>query len=439
MSDIILNKQQEEAVKKIERWYNTPGKIGSKQIFILAGYAGTGKTTVINYLVNNVLNIEMEKLAFATPTGKAASILIQKGIKTACTVHRLIYLAKESEELDSKGKHKTIFVKKTEIPKYDLIILDEVSMISKNMMKDILSFNCPVLAMGDPGQLPPVMAEKLDLLEHPDYMLTEIARQAADNPIIQLSMKARKGEFIREGRYGDDVIVMDRNRLPEDVLNKILNSADQIICGKNSTRIKINDYMRALNGHTSVTPEDGEKIICYMNNYEIDLNEQHEYQLVNGLIGTVNNFKIKNESEDIAVLDFKPDFLPNITTDIISDAGGFLRDEFTYDRHQKIYTLEDGSYTIKRQIFTRVQKSDPERYAEHLKEIAIEVKNRKQATNEVQISQFMYGYCITVHKAQGSEWNNVVVFDESDAFPGCRNQFLYTAITRAKKKLVILK
>ena len=97
MSDIILNKQQEEAVRKIERWYNTPGKIGSKQIFILAGYAGTGKTTVINYLVNNVLNIEMEKLAFATPTGKAASILIQKGIKTACTVHRLIYLAKESE------------------------------------------------------------------------------------------------------------------------------------------------------------------------------------------------------------------------------------------------------------------------------------------------------------------------------------------------------
>lgn len=435
---VILTKQQEEAKDLIVKWFNYETS-KDNQIFTLAGYAGTGKSFLISHIVLDVLGLNEDSVAYITPTGKAASVLVKRGIKNASTIHRLIYIAEDSDELDAKGKPKPKFTKKKEIPPYKLIVLDEVSMVSDYIMKDLLSFDIPVLCCGDPGQLPPIMSKQHDLLQHPNYTLTDIVRQAEDNPIIQVATLARTSNYIQDGRYGDDVIVIHRDRLKDEDFNKLLLKADQVICGKNDTRIKINNYMRKLLNHTSDTPEDGEKIICCMNNYDIPLDKNGEYPLVNGLIGEIKDYNDVNDKESLCTFKFKPDFLPDFTEMIIGDSGGFKENDFVYDRHQKVYELDNGQITKQRSLFTKIKKENEEEYKKYKKEVAIEMNNRKRMVNSMQIGQFFYGYCISVHKSQGSEWDKIVILDESKTFSSCKDKWLYTAITRAKKKLVIIR
>ena len=154
MSEVKLNDQQEIAKDLIVDWYLN--KTHEKLVFTLAGYAGTGKTFLINYIIKNCLDIPLHKVAFIAPTGKAASVLTQRGCLNACTVHKLIYnrIEKESQtEINGKiiKTKRFEFVKKPNIPKYKLIILDEVSMVSEKMMEDLISFGIPILCCGDVG------------------------------------------------------------------------------------------------------------------------------------------------------------------------------------------------------------------------------------------------------------------------------------------------
>ena len=434
-TDFTLTKQQDRAADMIEVWYNSYKETG-KQIFVLSGYAGTGKTTLINYVINKVLNLKPEEVAFATPTGKAASVLIQKG-SPATTIHRLIYSAVERDfETVINGKtiktKKIEFVKRRNIGKYKIIILDEISMINKKIMEDLLSYGLPILATGDIGQLPAIAAESHNLLDNPDFNLTEIVRQAEDNAILNIATKAREGKPIAFGNYNDDVIVIDRNMLNNAEFATFLLGADQVICGKNATRVKLNKLIRHLKGYSGNTPQDGEKLICELNNYEIDFND--EYSLVNGMSGTIKNFKVIDDDLKLATLSFTPDFIDSTVDGILVESSVFENDKFLYEKHQNIYLMFDGSYRLQKRIYS--SKDNDELYKKQLRE---EFLTKKKAIGTFMINQFNYGYAITCHKAQGSQWDYVVVIDESAIFGKDKDRFLYTAITRAAKKLVIIR
>jgi exodeoxyribonuclease-5 len=437
---VELTTQQQEVRLKIIDWFKNIKQ--NKQLFILQGYAGTGKTFLINHIIDD-LNLLPHEVAYGTFTGKAASILIQKG-RDAATIHRLIYTPVEEEYETKLGNetiksHKIKFVKKDSISNYKLIIIDEVSMVDEMMMKDLLSFGIPILATGDPGQLPPISGSN-KFMDNPDYFLTEIVRQAQDDPIVQLATKVRNGETIPYGNYGS-VLVLDKSTLPQSMMKNLLLKADQVICGTNSTRIYLNNEIRRHKGIDVIKdkyPIDGEKVICTVNNWELYVDLMNNYNLVNGTIGIVKNVDIHDKILNIGTLSFKPDFLPNeeYTEDVLFDSGVFLNDQYTFDLHQKALVLPEKKYRLKKFFSKKGENESQEDFQARIRQL---IRDSKESIDEQQINRFDFAWAITLHKFQGSEARRVVVFDESYIFGENSNKWLYTAITRAKEKLVIIR
>ena len=462
--EIILTGQQQEASKLIKEWIDHRTHI--TQIFTLSGYAGTGKTFLIDYLVRNILKLDDDDVAFVAPTGKAASELTKKGLN-AMTLHKLIYRVQE-EEIDEKNedgeavlddsgkpikKKKLSFVKKDQLDQeYDLIVIDEVSMVDEFILKDALSYGIPILAVGDKGQLPAIQKSH-GLLDKPDYILTEIVRQALDNPIIKIATMIRKGEYIPFGSYGTKVVVADKKRLPKEFIDNLLDSFDQVLCGTNRTRKKLNTRIRKIKGidtEKNPLPIVQDKIICLANNWELEFGGK--YNLVNGMLGYVDNVEYKpSDTVDIMSIDFKPDFYDEKPLkDLLVDPGIFSVDEntrsikpdnekFLYNMRQKIYRGIDGRLSL-RSFDREPKKKDKESTEEYSTRLINNILNR-QAKEELQINRFDFGYAITAHKSQGSEWNNVIVFDESFIMRSeeDKRRWLYTCATRAKEKLIILR
>lgn len=356
MNCISLTNEQNTAINLIKTWFNGYKK---RVPFVLAGWAGTGKSTVISK-ISEELNISDYNIRYVAFTGKAALVMKKKGLD-ATTIHSLIYEPREDEEGN------TIFKK---INKLDssvkIIIVDESSMVSRELQQDLESFRIPILYVGDSGQLPPISKDVVNLMLSPDFTLETIHRQALDNPIIWLSNEIRLGKYVKAGRYGD--AVLKTNKMHFETLDK----ADQVLCGKNNTRNIINNQMREGYGFTNVYPEYKDKLICLKNN--------NENGLVNGMLGTCVNFNEKKS-----------------------------RLSFTSDEQQVFDNLK-----IHKGIFTD--------------EV---IKYNKE------IESFTYGYGITVHKAQGSEFENVIVFEERLGDTAFHRKWLYTAVTRASEKLII--
>ena len=438
MEEVKLNNQQQEAANLIKDWFFNR-MTNRKQIFVLAGYAGTGKSFLINYLIKHVLELKSYQVMYAAPTGKAANVLIQKKC-AATTIHRMIYTPVEKEkEIEVNGKKQKIrtieFVKKKNIGYTKLIVLDEISMVSEKMMEDILSFNVPILACGDIGQLPAVAAKGHDLLKKPDYTLTDIVRQSEDNPIIKIATMARKGIDIPYGIYNGIVAVLNKNELTDDMRKLLLTKCDQVICGKNKTRLELNKEIRSYFGRESDYPVEGDKIICNENNYDIYLDDKCDYNLVNGCIGYVDKFEMVDPSKSLAKLNFTADFIKDSTEDVLVDAYIFKHNEYLYDKQQYAYLMSDGSYQLKNII----KKENKESFESYRNRLSKELKYKRKSIKTELINQFEYGYAISCHKSQGSEFDIVVVFDESEFFRGQEKKWLYTAITRAKKKLFIIR
>lgn len=401
----ILTAEQAEAENKIEQWFNH----SARQTFALTGFAGTGKTSLLQHAVCERLGLVPDvSAAFITPTGKAATVLIKKGI-AACTVHRLIYQSiTEEQEMLLNGKtvkvEKLTFKRRENIDKgIKLIVLDEASMVSDEMMFDILNFGVKVLLCGDDCQLPPV--EGLNTyLKEPDFCLRSIVRQAGDNPIIYLSSLAREGKYIPYGNYGNKAFVINRRDFTGERRKRLLTRAEQIICGLNRTRAKINDEMRKIYGYSGL-PKNGEKLICTVNNWEQYIDGEMRFNLVNGIIGQAIG-PFYDEANYMGFMQFKPDFLDEKCPEALPfDAGIFMTGAYRY-RHGDYFERFDEEGNPKG-VFT--------------------------------LNRFEYGYCISCHKAQGSEFESAIVFDESYAFKEDAHRWLYTAITRAKDRLIIVR
>lgn len=357
--------------------------------------------------------VEEKDVVYTSFTGKATQVLRKKGNKNAITLHKLLY---KYIPLPDGGFARKL---KTEL-EYKVVVVDECSMVPKNFLQTLASFPIYILCLGDNGQLPPIYKDEDNhLLDNPHIFLDEIMRQAAESEIIQLTMKIRNN--IPLTRFvGKEVQVLERKELTPDMLLW----ADQIICAKNETRIKLNNKIRELLGK-GPEPENGDKVICLHNYWDkLDFNE--DTPLVNGEVGYIKNVS----SAKIKIPSFISNNRINGVDCVLADFCSNMEDESDGVCFSRLY--------IDKQTF-----SQSEQTLKSSEEYMIKKMNnsKKSRFKKIPIPYIMtYGYAITCHKSQGSQWDKVLVIEED--FPFAKEehkQWLYTACTRAAKKLVIIK
>ena len=416
-------RDQREALDRILAWFSEGGKT-----LTLGGYAGTGKTTLLGQVRRRLPHIRM---VYASYTGKAVQVLRTKlppGTEIS-TLHRLLYtpthrvVCKVSgEDLSlpaNLGQHRpgsmaqraycdkhkpTGTARPTEdgdlidvpLPKpctavrkldwlqnlsplegIDLVVVDEASMVSDKIWADLTKWNVPVLAVGDHGQLPPIKSS-FNLMADPEIRLEEIVRQVADSPIIKMSMRARAGEFIRFGDYGDGVQKIHRAKLGRMEMDP--DSPDEmIIVGFNRTRNDTNEMIRRQLGRKG-DPTTGDIVICLRNDYERGV--------FNGNRGRLEHFDPTNP------------FMPWAEITIFGE-------DFTYE----------GGVSLE-------QFGQPKTMTDQSRKLGL----------------WDFGYAITCHKAQGSQADRVTVIEER--MPSADDEYharwLYTAVTRAVSSLVLV-
>ncbi len=370
--------QQDEALKAVSRWL----KEGRPQLFRLFGYAGTGKTTLARHFAEGVDG----GVQFAAFTGKAAQVLRSKGATNARTIHSLIYRPRGEESVTEETTGKTsvsptfTLNRQSPIARAKLVVIDECSMVDEQLGRDLLSFGTPVLVLGDPGQLPPISGGGFFTEAEPDFLLTEIHRQARDNAIIRLALDVREGREFMRGDHGEARVIGK-----EEVERDLVLGADQVLVGTNRTRRRYNSRLRELKGFTMAVPQAGDKLVCLRND--------PAKGLLNGSL-----WKVMTASRE---------------------------------------TTKPGI-----NLLVSPEEDDPDRGVAKIKLLKDTFENPDTEIGwaaRKRYDDFDFGYALTVHKAQGSQWNEVMLFDESWAFKDTRARWLYTAITRAAQRLTIVR
>ena len=393
---MILTKKQEEGLKTAVARY----KAGEKYVTI-SGYAGSGKSTLVRFIIE-VLNVDADDVCYCAFTGKAAEVLRKKGNKNACTLHRLLY---ESIPKPDGG----FFRKPKPQLDYNVVVVDEVSMAPKSLIDLLFKHNVYVICLGDPGQLPPIEKDEDNhLLDHPHVFLDEIMRQAQESEIIQLTMKIRNGESI-DYYNGKEVKIIPYSQLNTGVLQW----GDQILTATNAKRQTINNQMRQLLNYPN-HPVDGDKMICLRNYWE-DFSIKGD-PLINGTIGILkNSFQTWREIPRFVKSNIRR--FDVLTGDFIIPDTNDMYD--LIDMDQKM--ILTGSKCCDWKMSYRLGKLRPK-------------------YGDIVPKEFAYAYAITIWKAQGSEWNNVVVLEENFPYDKeTHKRAMYTATTRASQKLVWVK
>jgi exodeoxyribonuclease-5 len=383
-----LSDDQKASLAHILEWYQKDRE--DMQYVTLGGYAGTGKTTLIAEIRRALHELDPGlKVGFVSFTGKAARVL-QSKIKEADvlfrqdsvgTIHALIYTPVLND------KEEIVGWKQKESIDRNLIIIDEASMVDSMIWEHLLSYQVPMIVVGDHGQLPPIKG-KFSLMQSPLLKLEKIHRQAAKNPIIGVSIQARENGVISPGKYSSTVIKFspDSPDTAETLEEMLTNYKDDtlILCGYNRTRKRLNTYIRNALGFESPTPSIGDRVICLRNN--------HKAQIYNGMLGTI--VKISQKNDRVYDTDIQLDGEDDTYSGLISV------EQFDADT-----TL---NFTENRALYHGIDLFD-------------------------------FGYALTVHKAQGSQARRVILFEErfgrmtDDEW----KRWLYTAVTRAEKELYI--
>lgn len=398
----MLGAEQEAAVEAARAWWHKGSP--ESQSFTLTGYAGTGKTTLVQHIVDELAPRDVVYGAF---TGKATQVLRDRNGVDANTIHSLIYIPRQSVKqklLELEGKYYRELnpfkrsklkdsireeqkranspgwvprkLEESRLKTADLIVLDEVSMIETPLGRDLMSYEVPVLALGDPMQLPPINGETYFDLDNPNAHLTEIHRSAKDSIVTKVATAVRK-----RGSYGLKPDLGLVTTPGESLVNA------QVLVGRNATRFHWNQLIRTAKGFSEPLPQQGEKIIVLANNYE--------YGVRNGEM-----FTVENEPED-------PD-----------DEGVLQLEVRGTGKEQQLVKLPVWSMGF-------TDGKEGEDFA-------------KQA-GRGDVCAATFGYAITTHKAQGSQWPEVLVIDESAVFRDKRKQWIYTAVTRAQESIKVLR
>lgn len=359
---IEFSEDQLLAIKSITEWRGDWRT--RKQTLTVGGYAGCGKTTLISHLVG-----EWDDVRVAALCGKAAYVLRNKGVENASTIHRLIY----DPTKDERGRTK--FILKDRLPGVGVIIIDEASMINKQLDADLRKFRLPILLFGDHGQLEPI-GDNPNLMLDPEIRLEKIHRQAENNPILRLAAALREGRKIPKSWES----ACGRLTLgPRQTFWDIVDNYDaidpwQFVCGYNKTRHEVNRRCREVQGYKDIL-EVGDIVLCLKNNYD--------YGIFNGMQAEVVGIDSDIEDSELDI---------TIRTD---------------DGEQKELTC------LASQFGADQDKDHMDR----------------------DVALFDYGYCLTCHKSQGSEFDKVAVLEEVARIWDVR-RWSYTAATRASEQLI---
>ena len=367
---------QARVIMQIADWWQS-----GQPEFYLAGYAGTGKTTIAQLAVEAIESRARRaiQVLYAAYTGKAANVLRRKTGQPAMTLHRILYRAVEDVET---GKVRFVLNPDSPLADADLLIIDECSMVTQRIADDARSFGKRILVLGDPGQLPPIEGQSPFTRRQPDAFLQDIHRQAADSPILYLATLAREGRPIPFGNYGSGVRKIRRDR---GAIEAVQDPNAQVLCGLNRVRWKVTSFLRAQEGLDGLWPEAGEPLIGCRN--------EHDKGFWNGTLC---------RAEGLGAI-----------------GQGW--------REARIRTEEGDLHEmrIRAEPFLDLQaQAHVERH--------LDFQRRREH------SLIDFAYVLSVHKAQGSQWENVVVLDDSRAFCADARRWLYTAITRAEKGLVLV-
>lgn len=400
---IQLSPQQNLAVHDVLRWYNDPARPLVHRLF---GFAGSGKTTLAQYIAE--LLAPQGGVQYAAYSGKAANVLQRKGCHGASTIHRLIYkpvgksraelrelqdkidFENDPAELERLAQQIAELERELATPSFvlnpdgplrgaPLLILDEVSMVTEQMAADLESFGVPILCLGDPMQLPPIQGEGYYTSAKPDTMLTEIHRSALGSPVTRLATAARTSD---DDDYGVSGMDGDSGRSAAPVP---LTDFDQILVWKNATRWQVIHKVRKLAGNTGRDPQPGERILTLANNAEAEVLNGEQFTILSVQpFGSVYDMVVRTESGE--------------------------------ERDLKVW--RDG--------FTDQESEE----------------QAKRRGWRGPIAAATYAHALTVHKAQGSQWDRVLVLDESAGVArtsgaDTAQRWFYTALTRAAKQVVI--
>ena len=392
--ELDLTNEQIFALYKGEDWY----KHGTKQIFEISGAAGTGKTSCVRYLIER-LGLSYDQVLFVAYMGKAVSQLAKNGLP-AKTLHSTIYNYEEVPERDEEGhvifkpngRVKMIghFEKKLSIGhKIKLVVLDEGSTVDRHLAEDLLSFEVPVIVLGDLNQLPPPFGDSY-FLKEPDVILTQIMRQKEGDPIIWLSQEVLHDRPLKYGVYGNSAVIRR-----EDLTDYQLKNTDIVLTGTNALRYEINSFFRkSIKQYRNLEyPHIGEKLICRKNNWNRSID--NDIYLTNGTTGYCTFVDRESYDGKRIKIDFKPDF--------------------TKSEHRNLYI-----------DYKRLMSQN------------LNVDSGNDVVYRSNYDEFEYAYAITVHSSQGSQWKNVLFFVERFMNNEDFKKFLYTGITRAMNGITVV-
>lgn len=414
----VPSPDQEDAIRSVSRWMSD---LRAPQVYRLFGPAGTGKSTLVRSLVDGALRPWL----YASYTGKAALVMRQKGCAGAQTIHSLIYRpgalppdspAEADAEAEGEKRRRgaaggprvgapplTSPGPGAPGPEFRLwgdsplswapgLVIDECSMVDREVGEDLLSFGRKILVLGDPAQLPPIRGGGFFTEEEPDFLLTQVHRQARDSGILDLATHIREGGDLMDrlgwrSPAGDCEVVLRDRWTSAQIMTRMVK-ADQVIVGTNRTRHAFNDRYRRMSGISSPLPVAGDRLICLRN--------ERRTGLLNGSRWRV--LEVGASSPESSVVELR------------------------------LATL-DG--TSPGEIATRS-------WAHHFlgRESALD----EMGPSRMGFQEFDFGYYVTCHKAQGSQWDDVVLYDESRTFrdPDTRRRWIYTGITRAARRILVI-
>jgi len=370
---ISLAQQQAAGLDLAAAWFKQckqeRGRL-SQPIFRIFGYAGTGKTTITKRLAE----LTGASVVYAAFTGKAALMMERNGCYGASTIHGLIYQVQDNND----GSVRFVWDADSAASTADIIVIDECSMVDADLAADLMRYKRPILVLGDPAQLPPVKGAGYFINATPDVMLTEIHRQAVDNPIIRMATIVREGGTLDYGDYGQSMVIQRGILSPQDVAK-----ADQVLVGKNATRRAYNARLRRVLGFDGAMPATGDKLVCLKNDKPMGI--------FNGGLFKAGDIE-EGDAKHVALWAHSDDFPSRAPVQC----------------------------KVRRKFFEGTADDIP---WQHLRGT----------------QQFDFGYALTCHKSQGSQWDNVIAYDESQTFRDDAAKWLYTAITRAAKTVTVVR
>jgi exodeoxyribonuclease-5 len=401
-SDIKLTQGQEQALKMVADLL----KEESAALGILTGFAGTGKS----FLLNVIAKLHGAPIILS-PTGKAAVRVKELTGLPASTIHRWMY-----EPTEDPKTGETVWYRKTidkiELPQNGLIVIDEASMVTDKIWADIWQLcsmiDLRVLLVGDTFQLPPVRPDNKDFsalclpTTHKAHM-TEIVRQAMDSPIIRASMLIREDEISALEAIGI-IPAINYDDLAQSFVQK--EGSKALITWRNSTRHDLNRKIRLELGHTGADIVKDEPLLVLYNNYDID-RFNGEVVDFNGWIYPPGEQKaVRNAFKNLSIM---ASFgVASVDGSIVSLSP---EEVFGQTGEMPMKTLSFWGKHYSRQTHGYEKANTPP----HL--------------------NANFGYCLTAHKGQGSEWDNVVFLIENgmDWLSLAGRRWVYTALCRAKK------